>query len=131
MNCQTCPDCKYLSCSRKKGRDSITAKTHNSIETIPIKDILYFRSKDKYTEVHYSGGILNITDPLHALADEFNDIAVRVQRSYVVMIDKVSRIVLDWSQRGYYRRHYAQMINGDELPISRRSVVKAKERILR
>ena len=130
MNCQTCPrTCQFLTCSKTPYRQVITAKTHNSIEMIPADQILYFHAKHKYIEVHHLKGMVNISDSLHDLITEFDSIAIQVHRSYIVMMNKIERIMLDWSQRGHNRRHYAGLTTGEQIPISRRSTVAVKARL--
>ena len=62
-------------------RDHISAHQRGGIKLIPIEDIYYFHSDNKYVVVHHKAGEVLIDDPLKSLEQEFGDRFTRIHRN--------------------------------------------------
>jgi DNA-binding LytR/AlgR family response regulator len=69
----------------------IKASVGNSVRLIPVEQVLYVKSDNKYTMVMWEGGEALIRKTIRELADELDpDRFVQVHRSAIVALDRVS-----------------------------------------
>lgn len=72
----------------------IRASVGNSVRLIPVDEIAFLRSDEKYTLVAWDGGEAVIRKPLRELADELDPaLFVQVHRSVMVNLRRVSEVV--------------------------------------
>lgn len=65
-------------------RSHIYCRIANQLELIPLEDIIYFKSEQKYTMVKHINGSHLITETLKQLEQEFSGMLIRVHRSTLV-----------------------------------------------
>ena len=65
-------------------RSHIYCRIANQLELIALKDIIYFKSEQKYTLVRHTGGSHLIEETLKHLEHEFGDVLMRVHRNALV-----------------------------------------------
>jgi DNA-binding LytR/AlgR family response regulator len=71
----------------------IKASVGNSVRLIPVDQVVYLRSDEKYTLVVWDGGEALIRKTIRELADELNpDVFVQVHRSVIVNLRQVSQV---------------------------------------
>ncbi|MEM7280145.1 MAG: LytTR family DNA-binding domain-containing protein [Pseudomonadota bacterium] len=111
----------------RRPRDHVCAKVRNQLQLIPLDEIYYFQSDQKYTRVKFSEGEVLIDDSLKALEQEFQERVLRVHRNTLVLRHEL--LALDKGQDGSY---YARLRNSsDELSVSRRLVSSLRKAIKR
>jgi DNA-binding LytR/AlgR family response regulator len=72
----------------------IKASVGNAVRLIPVEEVIYLRSDEKYTLVAWTGGEALIRKPIRELADEIDpDRFAQVHRSVVVNLRWVSHVV--------------------------------------
>ena len=69
---------------KKNQRSHIYCRIANQLELVAVKDIIYFKSEQKYTMVKHIYGSHLIDETLKNLEQEFNDILIRVHRNALV-----------------------------------------------
>lgn len=106
-------------------RKHVAVRVHDDLRLIPVADILYFRSDQKYVTVRHVDGEELIEESLKQLADEFTDKFVRIHRSLLVAIARIEALerLPDGSCRVRLRDDAGQ------LPVSRRRLSELKERL--
>ncbi len=96
----------------------LTSRIGDRTISVPIDDVRALVAEDKYTVVHYSGGLALVEDSLVSLEERFSDCFLRVHRKALV-----ARMFL----RGLHRDEEGQErveIEGTEYcpPVSRRNL---------
>jgi DNA-binding LytR/AlgR family response regulator len=94
----------------------IKASVGNTVRLIPVDQVAYLRSDEKYTLVVWEGGEALIRKTIRELADELNpDVFVQVHRSVIVNLRQVLQVT-----RGPNETAEVQMQGRPEaLPVSR------------
>ncbi|WP_343654916.1 LytTR family DNA-binding domain-containing protein [Cupriavidus sp.] len=102
----------------------VRASRGNTTSHVPIQDVLYFQSDDKYVVVHTPDGEHLIRTPLQELIDGLDpEVFWQVHRSTIVNMEHVAGTRRDDSGRLFVR-----MRGGDtELPVSRAYVHKFRQ----
>ena len=72
----------------------IKASVGNSVRLIPVQEVAYLRSDEKYTLVAWAGGDALIRKTIRELADELDpEVFVQVHRSVIVNLHHVVQVV--------------------------------------
>ncbi|WP_425259876.1 LytR/AlgR family response regulator transcription factor [Rubrivivax sp. RP6-9] len=72
----------------------IKASVGNSVRLIPVHEVAYLRSDEKYTLVAWAGGDALIRKTIRELADELDpEVFVQVHRSVIVNLHHVAQVV--------------------------------------
>lgn len=72
----------------------IRASVGNSVKLIPVEQIAYLRSDEKYTLVVWDGGEALIRKPIRELIDELDpELFVQVHRSVIVNLKQVAQVI--------------------------------------
>ena len=72
----------------------IKASVGNSLRLIPVDELIYLRSDEKYTLVVWQGGEALIRKPVRELADELDaERFVQIHRSVIVALHHVAQVV--------------------------------------
>ncbi len=72
----------------------IKASVGNSVRLIPVQEVAYLRSDEKYTLVAWAGGDALIRKTIRELADELDpEVFVQVHRSVIVNLHHVAQVV--------------------------------------
>jgi len=72
----------------------IKASVGNSVRLIPVEEVIYMRSDEKYTLVVWAGGEALIRKTIRELADELDpERFVQIHRSVIVALHHVSQVV--------------------------------------
>jgi DNA-binding LytR/AlgR family response regulator len=94
----------------------IKASVGNSVRLIPVEQVLYVKSDNKYTMVMWEGGEALIRKTIRELADELDpDRFVQVHRSAIVALDRVSHFTHGAGDSG--ELHLKE--RAERLPVSR------------
>lgn len=96
----------------------IQVRLGDKIRLIPVSETVYFRSSDKYVEVHARGKMYLITQSLSQLESELpaNEF-VRVHRSVIVNVNFIEEFAKDFGGGYVVRMKDAEKT---QLPVSRR-----------
>ena len=71
----------------------IKASVGNAVRLIPVEQVVYLRSDEKYTLVVYEGGEALIRKPIRELVDELDpEQFVQVHRSVIVNLRQVAQV---------------------------------------
>ncbi|MEQ3763319.1 MAG: LytTR family DNA-binding domain-containing protein [Alcanivorax sp.] len=102
-------------------RTHISAKTAQGLTLIPVENVIYFSADQKYVSVHHLDGETLIDDSLKQLEEEFPQHFLRIHRSTLVAVDRISGI--ENTDEGAIL-----CLKGldDPLPVSRRHVASVK-----
>ncbi len=104
-------------------RTHISYYVRGELRLIPISEIYYFFAHQKYVVLRWKEGEVLISEPLKALEQEFAGQFLRIHRSTLVAMVKISRLIKD--NRG---RSYIQLIDfKDPLEVSRRHLQTVKK----
>jgi two-component system LytT family response regulator len=96
----------------------IQVRLGDKIRLIPLAETVYFRSSDKYVEVHARDKIYLITKSLSQLESELpKDEFIRVHRSFIVNVDFIEEFAKEFDG-GYVAR--IKDAKKTVLPVSRR-----------
>lgn len=99
-------------------RDSIRASTHQGIQLVPVREVLYFQAEHKYVTAFHNRGELLIEDTLNSLEQEFAPIFVRIHRNTLVASAKIEQLVKQEDGR-----YYVKMVDKSNLlAVSRRQL---------
>jgi hypothetical protein len=90
---------------------------------IPIEDVLYFKTEDKYVLAHHINGKTLIDGRMKDLESEFDSLFVRTHRQYLVAINQIESITA-----GFSITSTTTLKNGDILDISRRHLKMVVDR---
>lgn len=75
----------------------IRASSANVMRMVPVEDVLFFQSEDKYTKVVTADGELLIKKPIRELFDELDPEAFwQVHRSTIVSLRAIAKVERDW-----------------------------------
>ncbi|MFQ5468928.1 MAG: LytR/AlgR family response regulator transcription factor [Gammaproteobacteria bacterium] len=101
---------------KKLMRNHISARVKDSVQLVPVKDVIYFMAEDKYVLVKHKHGELLIDEPLISLEKEFNSQFTRIHRNALIRKDYL--IGVEKSNSG----HFQVLLHGtdDKPEISRR-----------
>lgn len=104
-------------------RSYISARVRESIELIPIEEILYFRADQKYVAVRHLHGEVLIEESLKSLAQEFAPATLRIHRNTLIFKDYIAGLTKD--DEG----HPLLLLRGcdEPLAISRRHLSEIKQ----
>ena len=108
-----------------KPRQFISATVAGSLQMLPITDILFFRAEQKYVIAHHAGGELLLEETLKQLESELADRFIRIHRSTLVALDKVSS--LDKHSSG--QTVIAMQGDVEPLEVSRRHLPLVRKRL--
>lgn len=108
-----------------KARTYLSSRTRQGITLVPLDDIFFLRSEQKYVRVYYKGGAVLLEDSLKELEREFPDRFLRIHRNCIVSIASIDRIEKVGPQA------YCLHLKGVEeaLEISRRHLSLVRERM--
>lgn len=104
--------------------DRITARTGSKITIIPVNEIIYLKAEDDYVSI--------VTDKGHWLKEQTMksfeaqlspDVFIRLHRSYIININKISKI------ERYGQQQQVQLFNGEMIRISVRGYKLLKDRL--
>lgn len=110
-------------------RTHLCARVHGEIKLIPVDDVAYFHSDQKYTRVCFTGGQHLIDDSLKQLEDEFADRFVRIHRSALVAVAAIDSLHKASDGEVSVRLRGGEAAATDPLVISRRHVAAVKRRL--
>ncbi len=65
-------------------RTHISARVRETVQLIPIEEVLYFRADQKYVTVRHENGEVLIEEPLKSLAQEFAPLTLRIHRNTLI-----------------------------------------------
>lgn len=104
----------------------IAVRRHGRIEFVPLDDLLYAEGSDKYSELVLANGRRSFYDKcLGRLEASLPPSFVRIHKSYLVRFPMVSRLLV---KKG--SRYYAELKNGERLPVGRSRYAQVKSRLL-
>jgi len=103
-------------------RSHISARVRETIQLIPIEEVLFFRADHKYVTVRHQHGEVLIEEPLKALEQEFAAQTMRIHRNTLICKKYLAGITKD--EEG----HQQLLLRGCEEPlaISRRHLSEIK-----
>jgi DNA-binding LytR/AlgR family response regulator len=94
----------------------IKASVGQSVKLIPVDEVAYLKSDDKYTLVAWAGGEALIRKPIRELADELDPkVFVQVHRSVIVNLRHVAQVVRGPNETADVHLR----ARGEVLPVSR------------
>jgi two-component system, LytTR family, response regulator AlgR len=76
-------------------RSHISARTHQGLVLLPVEQVRFFQSDQKYVSVIHPGGELLIEDSLKELEEEFSTTFIRVHRNALVALRYVLALEKD------------------------------------
>ncbi|MCF6324831.1 MAG: LytTR family DNA-binding domain-containing protein [Gammaproteobacteria bacterium] len=76
-------------------RTHISARVRETIQLIPVEEILYFRADHKYVTVRHLHGEVLIEEPLKALEQEFASLSLRIHRNTLIFKKQLAGIGKD------------------------------------
>lgn len=106
-------------------REQICARLGEQLRLIPIADIYYFVSDQKYITVRHKGGESLIDESLKSLAEEFAADFVRIHRNALVAEKQISAV--ERGEDGHYVVRVREC--GQVLEVSRRHAAELLRRI--
>jgi DNA-binding LytR/AlgR family response regulator len=94
----------------------IKASIGTALRLIPVNEVIYLRSDEKYTLVAWSGGEALIRKTIRELADELDPaVFVQTHRSVIVNLRHVSQVVRSSNETAHVHLHGHKAV----LPVSR------------
>jgi DNA-binding LytR/AlgR family response regulator len=94
----------------------IKASIGSALRLIPVSEVVYLRSDEKYTLVAWSGGDALIRKTIRELADELDPaVFVQTHRSVIVNLRHVSQVVRSANETAHVHLHGHKAV----LPVSR------------
>jgi len=104
----------------------LAVRRSGRIDLVSLEDLVYVEGADKYSELVFANGRRNFHDTaLGRLEATLPHTFVRIHKSYLVRFAMVSRLlVLKGS------RYFAELKNGQRLPIGRSHYERVKSRLL-
>lgn len=108
-------------------REHLCARSHGELKLIPLGSVAYCVADQKYVNVHHDDGEDLIDDSLKSLEEEFPDDFVRIHRSVIVAVSRISRV----ERRDNGRNVVVLRDHSDDnaLVVSRRHVADVKRRL--
>jgi len=103
-------------------RSHISARARETIQLIPLDEVLYFRADHKYVAVRHLHGEVLIEEPLKSLEQEFASLTLRIHRNTLICQQHLAGITKD------AEGHPQLLLRGcdEALPISRRHLSEIK-----
>lgn len=93
----------------------LAAKKRQSIQLIPIEDVLYIKGAGAYTELFLVNGTKALHDKsLEKLEQLLSHSFERIHKSYLVRMSKVNKIIAKSGSK-----YMAELNNGERIPIGR------------
>ncbi|MEM9391019.1 MAG: LytTR family DNA-binding domain-containing protein [Bacteroidota bacterium] len=93
----------------------LAAKKRQSIQLIPIEDVLYIKGAGAYTELFLANGTKALHDKsLEKLEQLLSHSFERIHKSYLVRMSKVNKIIAKSGSK-----YMAELNNGERIPIGR------------
>lgn len=90
----------------------------SKVRLIPVAELIYLSSEDKYTTAVYEGGRMVINESLLDLENEHTDVLVRVHRSVLVMKNRIRGL-----EKNRGGRHLLKLDGCEDRPqVSRRNL---------
>lgn len=108
-------------------RSHLCARVHGEMKLIPVDEITYFQSDQKYTRVCYDGGEHLIDDSLKQLEREFEEQFVRIHRSALVAVAQID--ALHKTEDGEVSVRLRGHAGTEALKVSRRHVAAVRRRL--
>ena len=103
-------------------RNHIYCRVANQLELIPLEDVIYFKSEQKYIMVKHIEGSNLIDETLKDLEQEFSDTLMRVHRGALV-----NKIYMKSLSRGDDHRLWLRLkCTSDTLRLSRRHISQVR-----
>ncbi len=99
---------------QKSKKEFMFVRNADEFTMVKVVDIVYFEAYEKKVAVVTEKGKFTYNSSLQELEEILDDNFVKIHKSYIVNIGKISKIK-KWFGGGYL----LEMINGDELKISR------------
>lgn len=104
-------------------RSHISARVRESIELIPIEEVLYFRADQKYVAVRHLHGEVLIEESLKSLEQEFAPLILRIHRNTLILKEYISVLTKDGDGRPLLMLRDCD----EQLAISRRHLREIKQ----
>lgn len=101
--------------------ETLNIQSAGKIEKIATQDIFYCQASGDYVEIYLQKRELLFSGSLKSIAEQLPTTFVRVHRSYVVNIDKVTSLKRE-GENGYL-----VLSNDTQIPVSRRMMPQVKE----
>jgi len=76
-------------------RSHISARVRETIQLIPLDEVLYFRADHKYVTVRHLHGEVLIEEPLKSLEQEFASLTLRIHRNTLICQQHLAGITKD------------------------------------
>lgn len=112
------PQLEAIAQSDPRPKENICARLGNELTLIPISDVFFFQSDQKYTRVVYTDGEVLIDDSLKTLEDRLGEQVIRIHRN--TLVTKHQLTALDKNPDGTYAAKLKDY--PDMLGVSRRLV---------
>lgn len=87
----------------ESSRDHLTARVGDRLVVIPLDDIRLLLAEDKYTSVHYPGGVVVVEESLVYLEEAHPDRFIRIHRNALVPRAHVRELFRDGEGRACVR----------------------------
>ena len=110
-------------------RSQICVQLHGELKLIPLEDILFFRSDQKYTRVADGEREYLIDDSLKQLEDEFGERFVRIHRSALVAVRHVDSLTKSADGDDVIRLRDGIEPETEPLKVSRRHLASVRRRL--
>ena len=108
--------------SVKKHRSYIYCRHGKRFDLIALKDVIYFKSQNKYTLIKHTDGMNLIDQTLKELEEEFSESLIRIHRNALVNKDYMKSLEND----GYKRVLLGVKGTSMKLHVSRRYIPKVR-----
>ncbi len=105
-------------------RTHIAVRRRDGTRLVPLEEVLYFFADQKYTTVRHLQGEELIDDSLRALEDDLGSAVVRIHRSTLVIVDRLTAIERDADGQYFVRLRGCP----ERLAVSRRMASELRER---
>lgn len=118
-------------------RSQLCIRVHGAIKLIPVAEVVYFQSDQKYTRVCYDGGQHLIDDSLKQLEQEFGEQFVRIHRNTLVAIAHIDalhkaedgEVSVRLRDKSTGEATSGMATDADSLKVSRRHVAAVRRRL--
>ena len=117
---------RFLTKSDSSATGSFLRSTLGSkVRLLPMTEVIYLSSEDKYTTAVYQGGKMVINESLSDLENEYADILVRVHRGVLVMKNRIRGL-----EKNLGGRHLLKLDGCEDRPqVSRRNLPAVRKLI--
>ena len=110
-------------------RSQICVQVHGELKLVPIEDIAFFRSDQKYTRVADGEREYLIDDSLKQLEEEFDDLFVRIHRNALVAVAYVESLTKTEDGDDVIRLRDGIEPETEPLKVSRRHLAGVRRRL--